>query len=103
MTLTVRPSTPRGLFSCLLTGAVHLVATLFRFAHKVAGKVLRNGSLPISHLVSKAIFDDHNLPTKYLTFLMSGILFSVIEFQSCKYISLHHHPQFGTEFVVHYT
>jgi hypothetical protein len=35
----------------LLTGAVHLVATLFRFTHKLAGKVLRNGSRPISHLV----------------------------------------------------
>ena len=28
----------------LLTGAVHLVATLFRQTHKVAGKVLRNVS-----------------------------------------------------------
>jgi hypothetical protein len=35
---------------CLLTGAVHLVATLLRFTHKVTRKVLRNGSLPISHL-----------------------------------------------------
>ncbi len=44
-----------GIFPRLRTGAVHLVATLFRFTHKAAGKVLRNGSHPISHLVSRVI------------------------------------------------